>query len=557
MPRRKSACSSRGKKSAISEIICDEFEYDNNIDIALIPDPNTSDIEDESEGDGTDSDNESENCDVGDKVMSYRQVYNNYSNNQKYLEKDHQYSWADTEKVYPDAISNEYLLKESDQKAIYNSSPVEIFEMFFSNSMKEYIVQASQENRLKISLHELEVFIGIIILTTFNERTCERDYWSTDPLLECPIVRSAMSRDNFLRIKSGLKCSKNSDKNLNDPAWRVRTLLEMFKANIKRFGFFQTALSQDEMMIKYFGRLIFKQFIRNKPVRFGIKMWALCGADGFLFECDIYCGKNSNNDGLLSKCALGSRVILKLSEKLLLSTSRKKLAQYHTYFDNYFTSADLLVHLNNVGLKATGIVRKDRMKEKNSLGKNVARGTYNVKSEVNSGMNYITLMDSKEVSLLSTAAGVTPLKEVKRYSKENKSKIDIPMPNAFSMYNKYMGGVDIHDQYCSSLLPSFRSKKWTWPVLLRLIQSSVTNAVLLSNAVRKNEKKASGKQFAMDIARQYLKKGKSGDLNTHQLTTIKKRKYCSQEKCESRTFLFCEKCNNSFCKTCFEIIHSK
>lgn len=189
--------------------------------------------------------------------------------------------------------------------------------------MKKYIIDASGEIGLQISLPELDIFIGIIILTTFYSRTSEKDYWSTDPLLECPIVRSAMSRARFLELKRGLKCSKTIDKSSNDFAWRVRALLTMFNINIKRFGFYQTAISADEMMVKFYGRLCFKQFIRNKPVRFGVKMWALCGADGFLYKCDIYCGKNAKSNNILSKCSLGSRVILNLTEKLLLSTPKK------------------------------------------------------------------------------------------------------------------------------------------------------------------------------------------------------------------------------------------
>jgi len=64
-------------------------------------------------------------------------------------------------------------------------------------------------------------------------------------------------------------------------------------------------------------------------------------------------------------------------------------------------------------------------------------------------LNFIT--DSKEVSVLSTAAGIQPIKKAKRYSKEMKEKIDIVMPSAFSLYNKYMGGVDLHNQYCSKV----------------------------------------------------------------------------------------------------------
>jgi len=55
--------------------------------------------------------------------------------------------------------------------------------------------------------------------------------------------------------------------------------------------------------------------MKEKPARFGIKMWGICNAEGYLFNCDIYCGKGSNiyssdKEVKLSKCALGSHVIM-------------------------------------------------------------------------------------------------------------------------------------------------------------------------------------------------------------------------------------------------------
>lgn len=84
-----------------------------------------------------------------------------------------------------------------------------------------------------------------------------------------------------------------------------------------------------------------------------------------MFNCDIYGGKNYTANKL-PKIALGSRVIMCLLEDLLINTVHKKLSQYHLYCDNYFTGPDLFIHLQKVGLRATGVVRKDRVKEKKS-----------------------------------------------------------------------------------------------------------------------------------------------------------------------------------------------
>lgn len=266
----------------------------------------------------------------------------------------------------------------------------------------------------------------------------------------------------------------------------VRGPLEIFKKNARQFGYFSTALAVDEMMVKFRGRTILKQFIRNKPVRFGIKMWALCSSEGFLFDCDIYCGKNSksfffDNKETLNKCALGSCVVVGLLQNLLSSVVPRNLVKYHVYFDNFFTSPDLLVHLKKIGLKATGTVIPNRIQAKNAVSEKDPRGTFMAKHDKCSGINYITVKDSKIVSILSTLAGVTPMTSVKRYSSKKKSKVDIAFPNAFKTCNKFMGGVDLHDAHCSNLMPCIRSKKWTWVILMRLVQASIAD----SNSIEK------------------------------------------------------------------------
>ncbi|XP_058803690.1 piggyBac transposable element-derived protein 3-like [Phymastichus coffea] len=267
-----------------------------------------------------------------------------------------------------------------------------------------------------------------------------------------------MTRDRFSEIKSKIKYSKPTDKNDNDKAWKVRHILELFRTNIKQFGYFSTALSIDEMMVRFFGHTCLRQYLPSKPDRYKIKLWALCGANGYIFNVDIYCCKNDTSIGInLSACPLGSRVVLQMVNPLLHSLSKRKLSDYHVYFDNYFTSPDLVVHLNKCGLRSTGTVRKDRVKQKHDFEK-------------------------------IKAAGVTPLEPMERYSRTAKKRSKLEFPCAFSSYNKYMGGVDLHDFRCKKASPSVSSKKWPFKIFSRIIEMSITNAVTISNLCRKDRK---------------------------------------------------------------------
>lgn len=526
-----------------------ENDFDENV---IIPNPDKSGSDDSDSDYDCDSDSDSEK-DMKVSNITYRRALKTYSENQAKLENDHVFIWKDGEKIHEDIVENQVLLTESVKKNIRESEPIKLFETFFSNEMKQYIIDACKENKYDLEWLDLNTFIGIIILTSFNKRKSQRDYWSSDPFLSCEMVSSAMSRHKFEEIKSKLKYSKTKDQVSNDKGWRVRALLRIFQSNILKFGIWQTALSIDEMMAKSYARTSLKQFIRGKPIRFGLKFWGLCTSDGYLLNLDLYCGKNSKIGDKLVKCPLGSRVVLNLLKPFFEMTPPGKIPQFHLYFDNYFTGMDLIVHLQKLRLKSTGTIRENRVKEKNVIDKKAPRGTYVVKHEQNSHINYITLMDSKPVSIASTAAGVTPLLPSRRYDSQTRSKTEIPFPQAFHLYNKFMGGVDLHDGHCNNVLPSIRSKKWTWVVFIRLIQASITNSLVIFNAAADKKKKTGTKEFTISIAKYYIQKGQQKRRKPHDKSRADTLKTCSN--CPIRTRTLCEECNLRFCDKCFKEKH--
>ncbi|XP_058789802.1 fibroblast growth factor receptor 4-like [Phymastichus coffea] len=112
---------------------------------------------------------------------------------------------------------------------------------------------------------------------------------------------------------------------------------------------------------------------------------------------------------------------------------------YRSVFESYTEKQnlpDLVVHLNKCGLRSTGTVRKDRVKQKHDFEKKAPRGTNQASYDRNSEMNLISVIDSKEVSILSTASGVTSLEPMERYSRTAKKRSKLEFPCDFSSYNK-------------------------------------------------------------------------------------------------------------------------
>ncbi len=63
-------------------------------------------------------------------------------------------------------------------------------------------------------------------------------------------------------------------------------------------------------MIKFKGRLGFKQYMKDKPTKWGIKVFVLSDAtNGYIYRLEIYTGKNETLDNATGLC---SRVVLDL-----------------------------------------------------------------------------------------------------------------------------------------------------------------------------------------------------------------------------------------------------
>ena len=110
-------------------------------------------------------------------------------------------------------------MSEDQKLKIKAMSPIALFELFFSDQLKQYIIDSIFENGYELSSEILDTFVGILITTSFNSRKSDREYWSKESIVYHSLIASAMSRDKYLEIKRFLKFSKIADQNLQDRAW--------------------------------------------------------------------------------------------------------------------------------------------------------------------------------------------------------------------------------------------------------------------------------------------------------------------------------------------------
>ncbi|XP_068221842.1 piggyBac transposable element-derived protein 2-like [Palaemon carinicauda] len=202
---------------------------------------------------------------------------------------------------------------------LHNLSPLELIEKLMSYVIYDHILKetvcyaSSYRNKCEFALciDELKTFIGILLFSGYHKVPSERDYWSSEEDLGVPIIQKVMSRNRFQLLKSIIHFCKNDEAkdNTHDRGFKIRSLLSLVKDSFQQFGVFEECISVDEMIVKYYGHNPLKQFMRGKPIRFGYKLWGLCGVSGYSYSFDLYCGKSSVDDGN-DDLLLGTKVVL-------------------------------------------------------------------------------------------------------------------------------------------------------------------------------------------------------------------------------------------------------
>ena len=488
-----------------------------------------------------------------------------------------------------DIDAEQLIFPEPNYSEYKNKTPTELFEIFFNDNVWALLVSESSRYALflnqpdpKITIEEFKVFIGILILSGYNELPSQRMYWDSEDDTKNVLVTNSMRRDRFLQIKRFIHFVDNNNSSVEDKMWKLRPFMNILQAQFMKNFQPQKNLSYDESMIAYYGKHGCKQFIRGKPIRFGFKVWSLNTTEGYLLNFDVYQGKNVKSNAKyevsLGKCATPLAIMIDD-----LPDSKKHLP-YYFYFDNLFTSVNLLTHLKEHGYRGTGTIRENRIDKSCPLSnsksfKKNPRGTIEFVRIIEENIIMVRWLDNNVVTIASNAHGSHPTKKTPRYSRAAHKVIDVQQPNVFSKYNKCMGGTDQMDQNINNYRISIRGKKWWWPIFTWFVDAAIQNAWLLS---QKTNQAKSQINFRRSIVQTYLKKyGKTSkgggrpkiseesSINSRvsdglRLDTLQhlvrfipdgKRRRCAGANCSSIVRTECKKCNIGLCINCFEEFH--
>lgn len=251
-------------------------------------------------------------------------------------------------------------------------------------------------------------------------------------------------------------------------------------------------LSINESMSGFKGRTSLKQYIPINPFKRGFKIWALaCSKTGYLLNFQIYQGKEQSTGEML-----GERVVLELSKRF-------QNRGYCLYFDNFFTTIPLMQKLLDRGLFACGTIRQNR---KNFPKHLLCTDKELSQTQSDSGDISVYKWKDRGVKCVSLASNRHDYREKPQVLRTNKTGQwdSVPCPESIAEYNRYMGGVDLFDQYHANYSISWKSRHWWVKIFYYLVDASIVNSyVLYKETLRKknsSSKPLTALQFRSELA---------------------------------------------------------
>lgn len=477
------------------------------------------------------------------------------------------------------------------------SSEYDCFEHNFDRDMVKHIKQETNRyasaiiaklkrtNRIKehslwthwipVTIAELYKFFAIVLHMCVVRKFCLSDYWSTSPILHTTFCARLMSRDRFKSIMAMLHLNNNDTyiprgQQNHDPLHKIRPyfdyLVQKFKGSVSP----SENLTVDEGICAFRGRIHFRVYMKNKPEKYGIKLYFVCESNsGYVLNMEVYTGKDGDDFA-----------IAPLMERLL----HDYFSKGHTVFmDRFYTSPTLIDFLWDRDTLGVGTVMLNRKEMPKSLTTTtLKRGEMTFRHRPH--IMACKWKDTRDVVILSSKHGATASEVTVRAKGGSVKKFK---PDAILDYNINKTGVDRNDQLVAYYPFKQKSMKWWKKVFFHLFIRGVVNSYILHRKCRINQPYVSlekfmcrvGEQLALVAGEELV--GTNPSTSADRLTgrhfarkvppTEKKARPCRSCKvcgdkakketgkwARKETTYYCPMCDVPLCvPQCFELYHTK
>ena len=144
-----------------------------------------------------------------------------------------------------------------------------------------------------VTTDEMEGWVSLYLTMGLVNKPNLSSYWRTDVVLSTPFFPSIMARDRFLQILRYLHFADSTLAPRVDSAdynklYKIQPFLDLIIPSFQQVYKPTRQLAIDEALIKFKGKVHFREFLPIKPGRFGIKTFTLAeSTSGYLVNSKI------------------------------------------------------------------------------------------------------------------------------------------------------------------------------------------------------------------------------------------------------------------------------
>lgn len=467
--------------------------------------------------------------------------------------------------------SNEFpFVKSPGLKEDVGDEPIQYFDTLCTSQLLELLKDCSNEygenektsaagrKSRKISwkpvtCQELKLFFGLIFHMGFVKLNRFNDYWKNDEYFNQTIFRKAMSRNRFMLILRMLcvyvgqvTCSYD----------KVKNIIDYFNEKMISLYYPTQKITIDESMMLWRGRLTFRQYMKGKRHKYGLKFYALADQLGVIMKLHLYGGASDYLVG-------GKNHVQKVVDHLLSNFIN---VGHHLFIDNFYTSVSLVEKLYASKTFCTGTLRQKRKNNPREIElSKLKKGELCIVHKNN--ICVLKWKDQREIRVISSKYNGNL-----EHTRNRRGTLKLK-PQMVIKYNKSMKAIDRHDQMLSYYSCEHKSIRWYKKVILHVMQILLVNSFFLYNKC--SSKKLTLYDFRLSVIKSIVEPHLPSELqmplknkvhcimkltkDTHGKT---KRRRCNQcwrtLKKRVQTIFACEDCPGQpgLCIECFRPYHS-
>ncbi|XP_037032190.1 piggyBac transposable element-derived protein 4-like [Bradysia coprophila] len=320
---------------------------------------------------------------------------------------------------------------------------------------------------------EMKIFLGLFLHMGALSLPSIPHYWCENELYKTSFWRDRMSRNRFQLILRFLHFADNLQQN-DDRLYKINPVLHHFNSTMNKIYSPKRELCIDESMVLWRGRLLFRQYMKDKRHPYGIKLYELCESSGIVLKIQIYAGKSTATITTEEGTSVTAQVVLDLMDGFLYKG-------HILYTDNFYNSVPLTKTLTSKSTYLCGTLRSNRKENpKEVVKQKLMRGELSyLRSD---SVIVCKWRDKRDVLTISN------MHEVELVDVPNRNGKISTKPNIIRDYNLGMGGIDRADQMMSYYSSERKTVRWYKKLGIHFIEAFIQNAYWMHMSNHSDEK---------------------------------------------------------------------